>query len=65
VVLRHPARAVAGEYGVWKEKSMCGRRYQGIERSGFVIAEDGRIQGVQRRGRPERHADWLLEVLEI
>jgi thioredoxin-dependent peroxiredoxin len=55
---------VAERYGVWKEKSMFGRRYWGIERSTFVIDGDGRIKGVRRRVKPERHAEWVLEVLE-
>ena len=33
---------VAMAYGVWKEKSMYGRKYMGIERSAFLI-QDGVI----------------------
>ena len=35
--------AVAEKWGVWGEKSMYGRKYQGIIRSAFVIDEKGRI----------------------
>jgi thioredoxin-dependent peroxiredoxin len=35
--------AIADAYGVWREKSMYGRKYMGILRSHFVIGEDGKI----------------------
>ena len=35
--------AIAEAYGVWREKSMYGRKYMGILRSHFVIGEDGKI----------------------
>jgi peroxiredoxin Q/BCP len=35
--------AVADAYGVWGEKSMYGKKYEGIIRSSFVIDEDGKI----------------------
>lgn len=41
--------AVAELYGVWKEKSMYGRKYFGIERSTFVIDEEGRLQRIARK----------------
>jgi thioredoxin-dependent peroxiredoxin len=63
-LLADPDHEVAEAYEVWKEKSMFGRRYWGVERSTFVIDADGRIKGVQRRVRPEQHAGWVLEVLE-
>lgn len=58
-----PEHEVAEAYGVWKEKSMFGRRYWGIERSTFVIDEAGRIKGARRRVRPDDHAEWVLGVL--
>jgi thioredoxin-dependent peroxiredoxin len=63
-LLADPDHEVAEAYGVWKEKSMFGRKYWGMERSTFIIDEDGRIKAAQRRVRPERHADWVIEVLE-
>jgi peroxiredoxin Q/BCP len=35
--------AVADAYGVWGEKSMYGKKYEGIIRSSFLIDEDGKI----------------------
>jgi peroxiredoxin Q/BCP len=34
---------VANAYGVWGEKSMYGKKYEGIIRSSFLINEDGKI----------------------
>ena len=54
---------VAEAYGVWKERSMYGKKYMGIERSTFLIDRDGRIQTVWRRVKPEGHAEAVLEAL--
>ncbi len=35
--------AVADAYGVWGEKSMYGKKYEGIIRSSFLIGEDGKL----------------------
>jgi peroxiredoxin Q/BCP len=55
--------AVASAYGVWKEKSMYGRTFMGIERSTFLIDEDGWIVEAWRKVTPQGHAEMLAEVL--
>ena len=55
--------AVADEYGVWGEKSFAGRKYMGVERSTFVIAEDGTVKKVMRKVKPVTHADDVLATL--
>jgi len=42
-LLSDPDHKVADAYGAWGEKSMYGKKYEGIIRSSFLIAEDGRI----------------------
>jgi peroxiredoxin Q/BCP len=54
---------VAEAYGVWKEKNMYGRKSMGIERSTFLIDEDGKIQEAWRKVSPKGHADLLQEAL--
>jgi thioredoxin-dependent peroxiredoxin len=54
---------VAEAYGVWKEKSMYGRTYWGIERSTFLIDEEGRIAKAWRRVRPKGHAEAVRAEL--
>lgn len=55
--------SAAEAYGVWKEKSMYGKKYMGIERSTFVIGGDGRIAKIFRKVKPEGHAAEVLESL--
>ena len=56
---------VAQAYGVWKEKSMYGRTYMGIERSTFIIDEKGRVQEAWRKVKPADHAKGVLETLAV
>ncbi|MSR22497.1 MAG: thioredoxin-dependent thiol peroxidase [Gemmatimonadetes bacterium] len=56
--------AVAEAYGVWKEKSMYGMKYWGIERSTFLIDASGKVERVWRRVRPKGHADEVVQALE-
>ena len=55
--------AVADEYGVWGEKKFAGRSYMGVNRSTFVIGEDGNVKRVMLKVKPDRHADEVLETL--
>lgn len=55
--------AVSELYGVWKEKSMYGRKYFGVERSTFVIDEEGKIVAALRKVRPKGHAAKVLESI--
>jgi peroxiredoxin Q/BCP len=54
---------VADDYGVWVKKKFAGREYMGVERSTFVIAEDGTIKKVMRKVKPATHADDVLATL--
>jgi thioredoxin-dependent peroxiredoxin len=42
-LLSDPDHEVADAFAVWKEKSMYGRKYMGIERSAFLIDPDGTV----------------------
>jgi thioredoxin-dependent peroxiredoxin len=54
---------VCEAYGVWKEKQMFGNRYMGVERSTFVIDEEGKLSTIWRRVRPKGHAEKVLSEL--
>jgi peroxiredoxin Q/BCP len=54
---------VADAYGVWAEKTYMGRTYWGVERSTFVIGEDGNVKKVMHQVKPATHADDVLAVL--
>ena len=55
--------AVAEAYGAWGEKSMYGRKYQGILRTTFVIDGKGRIARVFEKVKPKGHAAEVLEAV--
>ena len=54
---------VAAAYGAWGEKSMYGRKYQGILRTTFLIDPEGRIARVFEKVRPAGHAAEVLAAL--
>ena len=51
---------VTEAYDVWKEKSMYGKTYMGIERSTFLIDAEGRIARVWRKVKVPGHVDEVL-----
>jgi peroxiredoxin Q/BCP len=55
--------AIAEAYGVWKEKSMYGKKYMGVERTTYVIDPDGTIIHVYEKVKPEGHAEQVLAAL--
>jgi len=55
--------AVTEAYGVWKEKNLYGKTSMGIERTTFLIDEQGRVAKVFRRVRVDGHTDEVLTAL--
>ena len=55
--------AIAEDFDVWKERSMYGKKFMGIERSTFVIDRDGNVARAFRKVNPEAHAGLVLEAL--
>lgn len=56
-------KKVVQQYGVWKEKSMYGRKYMGIERTTFVIDANGVIRKIFPKVKVTGHADEVMESL--
>ena len=54
---------VAEQYGVWVQKSMLGKKYMGIERTSFVIDEQGRVAKVLPKVKPAEHVDQVLDLV--
>ncbi len=63
ILLSDPEHELAEKFEVWKEKSMYGRKYMGIERSTFVLAPDGSIEKEWRKVKVKGHVDEVLEYL--
>lgn len=55
---------LAEAFGAWGEKSMYGRKYQGILRTTFLLDGDGVIQHVIEKVKPKGHADQVLSLLK-
>ena len=51
------------DYGVWKEKSMYGKKFMGIERSTFLINEEGKISQIWRKVKVKGHVDEVKQSL--
>lgn len=54
---------VCEKYGVWKEKSMYGKTYMGIERTTFVIDGEGKIARIFPKVTVDGHSDEVLAAL--
>ena len=55
---------VAEAYGVWKEKSMYGKKYMGVERTTFIIGRDGNIRKIFPKVKVEGHAEEVLAAID-
>ena len=54
----------AEAYGVWKEKSMYGKRYMGVERTTFLIDPNGIIKKIFPKVKVEGHAEEVLAAID-
>ncbi len=52
------------DYGVWKEKSMYGKTYMGIERTTVLIGADGKIAQIWPKVKVAGHAEAVLEAVK-
>ena len=64
VLLSDPDHAVAQAYGAWGEKSMYGKKYEGIIRSAFLIDEQGKIIQAWYKVKPEATVPNALAALK-
>ncbi len=62
-LLSDPEGKLCQAYGVWKEKSMYGRKYMGIERSTFIIGPQGQVLASFRGVKVPGHVKQVLQVL--
>jgi len=54
----------AEDYGVWKEKSMYGKKYMGVDRTTFVIGPDGKIKKIFPKVKVEGHAAEVFAAID-
>jgi len=56
-------KKIVEAYSTWKEKSMYGKKYMGIERTTFVIDEHGKISYIFPKVKVDEHYDEVLDAL--
>ncbi len=62
-LLSDPDFAVCKTYGVYKQKSMYGRTYWGIERTTFIIDPQGRMAAIFPKVSVDGHTEEVLNAL--
>lgn len=62
-LLSDESKSMIQAFGVWKEKSMYGRKYMGIERTTVVINEDGTIRNIFPKVKVNGHFTEVLQAL--
>ena len=63
-LLSDPDQKVCNLYGVFKEKSMYGRKYMGVERSTFLIDGKGVLRQEWRKVKVKDHAEAVLAAVK-
>ena len=63
-LLSDPDQKVCNLYGVYKEKSMYGRKYMGVERSTFLIDGKGVLRHEWRKVKVKDHAEAVLAAVK-
>ncbi|AHA27793.1 thioredoxin-dependent thiol peroxidase [Candidatus Liberibacter americanus] len=51
-------------YGVWKEKSMFGKKYMGVERTTVLIDKNGIVSKIWNNVKVKGHANEVLNYLK-
>ncbi len=62
-LLSDPERKAIEEYGVWQEKKLYGKVSMGIVRTTYIIDEQGIIENVMPKVKPDTNAAQILEYL--
>ena len=57
-------KIVVEKYGVWKEKSMYGRKYMGIERTTVIIGPDRKVKKIFPKVKVKGHVEEVLKTLK-
>lgn len=65
ILLSDPECKVLVEYGVWKEKKMYGKSYMGIERTTFLINENGVIENIYPKVKVPGHIEEIKKFYGV
>lgn len=56
-------KEIIKKYGVWKQKTLYGKKYMGVERTTFIIDEDGVITHIFPKVKVDGHTAEVLQAL--
>ena len=62
-LLADTEKKIIEDYDVWKEKSLYGRKYMGIERTTYIIGRDGKISHIFPKVKVSEHYDEVIAAL--
>ena len=62
-LLADPDLQAIEPYGVWQEKKMCGKTSMGVVRTTFIIDENGVVEKVMPKVKPDTNAEEILAWL--
>src|SRR6478672_11839837 len=60
-LIADPAHSIINKYGVWGEKKLYGRTYDGLHRTTFLIDGKGIIRKVFLKPRSKQHAEDIMK----
>ncbi len=63
ILISDPDRVAIESYGVWQEKKMCGKVSMGVVRTTFIIDENGNIEKIMPKVKPDTNAAEILESI--
>lgn len=63
ILLSDPELEAIKAYDVWHEKKMCGKIGMGVVRTTFIIDENGIIEKIMPKVKPDTNAQEILEYL--
>lgn len=63
VLLSDPERVAIEKYGVWQEKKLYGKPSMGVVRTTFIINEEGIVERVMEKVKPDTNAAEILEFI--
>ncbi|WP_420132929.1 peroxiredoxin [Rhodopseudomonas sp.] len=64
-LLSDPAHEMLEAYGAWGEKSLYGRKFEGIIRTTVLIGRDGTVARIWRNVKVDGHADQVLAAAQL
>ena len=63
ILLSDPDLVAIKAYDVWQEKKMCGKVSMGVVRTTFIIDENGNIEHIMPKVKPDTNAEEILKMI--